>query len=298
MPNFKYENINTSSEKIRRRILLYLMNKINWNRNIISKEKFSIGVENRAFRYGDSLFETLRVFDGRMPFISLHFNRLSEGLKLLNYDVPYFFDLDFFQHEIEKLTQKKGQHSIRFMIYRKDGGLYSPKENGFDFLISNSPLKNNKFEIPKKGLRVGILKNKILSHHYFSHLKTGNSLPYILAGQEKQKNNWADCLILNSTGNITEAISSNVFFIQKNSILTPPISSGCISGTTRKTILEQLDLPIEEKEIPPEELKNVKGILLSNSIQGIRWISSCEANFFTFPEIGERIIKKLNAMIQ
>ncbi len=274
------------------------MRNINYNGKIIPSNKFSIGIENRAFKYGDSLFETIRVFLGKIPFLEQHFQRLYEGLSILQYNIPKNFSLDFLRGEINKLTQEKGNHRVRLMVFRVDGGLYTPKKNNFHFLIETSPLKRKNFFFSKKGLAIGYSKNKTLYPSPISHLKTGNSLPYILAGLEKEKNNWDDCLILNTENKIAEAVSSNIYLIKKNKLITPSISSGCVQGVMRQVIIQKINIPTQEKDFTIRALKNADGILLSNSIQGIKWVRQFENRYFDFPVLGEEITQELNALIQ
>ncbi len=275
-----------------------MMTRINFNGKIIPSDKFQLGINNRAFKYGDSLFETIRVFDGTIPFIGFHFNRLIGGLSILGYNIPKKFNCNFIIQEINKLTKGKGNHRIRLMVFREDGGLYSPTNNNLNFIIERNGLKKNKFSFPKKGLSIGLLKDKLLISNKTSHLKTGNSLPYIYAALEKQKKNWDDCLIKNNKGKIVEAISSNIFIIKNNKLLTPPITSGCISGITRKLIIENIkNIQIEEKEFTHKFIKKSDGILLSNSIQGIKWVRNFEDIEFQYPVLGKKITQELNKLL-
>ncbi len=270
--------------------------KINYNGQIISAKKFKFGINNRAFKYGDSLFETIRVFDGKIPFLSLHFNRLMEGLLLLNYNIPLHFNEAFLLQEIYKLKIKKN-HRIRLMIFREDGGFYSPYGNDFHFVIEENSIKKSKFFFYKKGLHVGLLPKKLLNYSPISHLKTGNSLPYILAGIEKQKNQWDDCFLMNHDSIVCEAISSNLFIYSSGKLITPPLSSGCIAGTMRHVILKQLGLTVIEKEFTRRKIKNADAILLTNAIQGIRWVEKFEDKTFQYPKIGLELRDKINQLI-
>lgn len=271
--------------------------KINLNGKIINSKQAIFTANNRAFKYGDSLFETIRVFNGNIPFLSLHLNRLQKGMDILGMIYPNDF-LDHIPVEINQLIQAKGNWRIRLTVFRNDGGLYTTQDNSIQFLIEKKELEKSNFELNEKGLIVGFAKEKILSYSILSELKTGNSLAYILAGIEKNKNAWDDILIRNNIGRIAEGLSSNLFVIFKNKIITPNLRSACIAGTMRQFLLEQQFVKIEEGNITDEILCKAEAVFFSNAIQGIRWISKIGGIEFSKHEIVNELVKRMNNYIK
>lgn len=271
--------------------------KINYNGNIISAEKAIFTANNRAFKYGDSLFETIRVFDGKTFFLSYHLTRLKEGMEKLGMVYPKSFFVSILQKEINKLTEKKGNHRIRLTIFRSKGGLYTPKDNSIQFLIEKTSMESSSFVLNEEGLSLGVSKHQLLSESPISHLKTGNSLPYILAGLEKEKNNYDDILIQNNKGQIAEALSSNLFVYIDNYtfIFTPPLSSGCVDGTIRKYLLTKYEGRFMEREITLKLLKAAKSVFLTNAIQGIRWVSSINEIKYSNKSLAKSYLDTLNS---
>lgn len=268
---------------------------LNLNGKIINADQAIFTADNRAFKYGDSLFETIRIFNGKIPFLNYHLSRLEKGMDILGMNNSN----DFFNHilfEINQLSQAKGNWKIRLTVFRNDGGLYATKDHSFQFLIEKTVLEKSFFELNEKGLIVGVGKDKILSHHVLSELKTGNSLAYVLAGIEKNKNAWDDILIQNNKGEIAEGLSSNLFIVINNKIITPPLSSGCIAGTMRQFLLEKQFVEIEEKNITKELLFQAEAVFLTNAIQGIKWVSRIENIEFAKHQIIKKILKETNKM--
>ena len=252
---------------------------INFNGKIFPSDQAIFNSQNRAFLYGDALFETIRMSEGKIPFLENHVNRLLEGLHFFKYKVPKKFTPTFFKKEIQKIAT--GNTRIRITVFRSKGGLYTPKNNRPQFLISTAPLASPNFSLNKKGLKIGIFEEIKLPCSQISNLKTCNSSPYILAGLNKQERNLDDVILLNVKGRISEASSSNIFFIKKNKIITPSLSEGCVAGTMRKTILEiaaEKKYIIQEKTIKPSHLQNFEEIWLTNAICGIKWIAQIEQN--------------------
>ena len=131
-----------------------------------------------------------------------------------------------------------------------------------------------------------------------SNFKTCNSSPYILAGLNKQERNLDDVILLNDKGRISEASSSNIFFIKKNKIITPSLSEACIAGTMRKTILEialEKKYIIQETQIKLTHLQNFEEIWLTNAISGIKWVAQIGQNIsLQSPSHAQKLIASLN----
>ena len=159
-----------------------MVQQVNYNGKIIAADQALFTAKNRGFKYGDGLFETIRVFEGKIPFLDYHYDRLHKGFSILKFDIPNFYSIDFFRKEIFKLTNGKGNHRIRVSIFRSEGGFYTPSNNHSEFLIENELLQNSSFQLNEKGLRIAIFEAIKITHNIFSPLKTCNSLPYILAG--------------------------------------------------------------------------------------------------------------------
>lgn len=252
---------------------------INFNGKILAADEPIFGAGNRAFRYGDGIFETIRMFDGQIPFWSYHYARLKEGASYLQFEA--FPSSDFYKKEIEKLCGKQGNHRIRLSVFRKDGGLYTPENSETEFLIEAQTLTSSHFDLNKKGLKIGLCETIRIARHPLSNLKTINSLTYVIAGIFNAKNHLDDCILLNDAGQIAEAVSSNIFVLKNKSLLTPPLTSGCKAGTMRLIILElakDIQLHAVETDLTIETLVEADEIWLSNAIQGIRWVAEFQGH--------------------
>ena len=248
---------------------------INYNSKLIPKDQVILSSENRAFRYGDGIFESIRIFDGQIIFWNEHWKRLSKGAEYLQFEK--LKDASFYKEEIEKLCGNTGNWRIRLSLFRKDGGLYTPAEMKTDFIIEASPLESKHFILNKKGLTVDLCDTIKIPQHPLSNFKTNNSLPYVLAGIFKKKKGLDDCILLNNKGHVVEGSSSNIFIVKKGKLITPKLSSGCKMGTMRSAILrlsEQIDLKVCKQKILPKDLKKAEEIWLTNATQGIRWIGN------------------------
>ena len=271
--------------------------KVNFNGEVFGSKKKIFNASNRAFLYGDALFETIRMFEGELPFLDKHLKRLREGLTFFKYKIPKNYTVPFFQKEIKKLT--KGNTRIRLTVFRNSGGLYTPLDFSPQFLITATPLNESQFHLNKKGLNIGLFDDFQLPCTPFSNLKTTNSLPYIMAGIYKEEQNLSDCILLNEKGRIAEASSSNIFLFKNNEIITPSLSEGCISGTLRQSLIDIAKvekLKVHEIPVTLSALQLADEVLLTNAIQGIRWVKSFNNEYSYTNTQTKTLLQKLNLL--
>jgi branched-chain amino acid aminotransferase len=255
--------------------------------------------KNRAFRYGDALFETIRIINGKPFNLNAHFERLKKGLDLLQFDKTPNFTFRYLAEQIQLTIQKNNISEggrLRLTVFRNEGGTYIPETNTKSFLIEVTPLHNNQFVLNEDGLSIDICKKFTLEKSIFSSIKTANALPFVMAGIEAKKQNLDNLILLNHNSRICEAISSNIFLYKNNTIYTPSLDEGCVAGTMRKKIIEiahSLGMTVFECTLVQGNLQQVDEIWLSNAIQGIQWVKEISAklygNFYA-----QKIINELN----
>lgn len=251
---------------------------LNFNGKIIPQHDLIVGVENRALRYGDGLFESIRMIDGKIRFAQAHFDRLYQGMLALKMNIHASFDFSFFVSEINALAKKneiENDARIRFSVFRSDGGLYTPNSNNFLYLIELQPISEKGYQWNKKGLIVDIYSETRKDFGYLSKYKTINCLPYVLAGIAAQELNVDSCILLNANDNIVEATNSNLFFVKDNMLFTPAIQDGCTDGVMRKVVIQiaqQLGIKVYENKVPLQSLAIADEIFLTNSATGIQWV--------------------------
>ena len=276
------------------------MNQINFNGKLQAKDAPIFKANNRAFHYGDGLFETIRMFEGCIPFLAKHLNRLREAMHVLQMDGIELFQVEFVQNEIYKLVGTNGNFRIRLNVFRAGAGLYTPQTNQVDYLIEAQKLANDNFILNKKGLVIGLYDKIHLNYHEFSSLKTCNALPYILASKYKKDQQLDDCILLNSHNRIAECSSSNIFLIKGKELWTPPLTEACLNGICRSLILKiahELSFTIREIPLSLSQLKIAEEVWLSNSISGIRWVAKFQNNNYR-NEWARKFVQSLQDMVK
>ena len=191
---------------------------INLNGTIINKADGILNSNNRAFKYGDALFETIKVKDLKVYFIEDHYFRLMASMRMLRMEIPMDFTLEFFEDELIKTVKQVSLENarVRFTVYRKDGGLYNPLTNAVDYLIEASPLTS----IVKENYELDLFKDYYLYSGLLSTLKTTNKITNVLASIYASENEVDNCILLNEKKQVVEVINGNIFIVKGNLIKT------------------------------------------------------------------------------
>ena len=112
---------------------------VNFNGNI--QETSTVNIEsNRGFLFGDAVFETVKIVNGKILFFEDHYFRLMASMRILRMNIPMAYTLEFLEQELLKVAETNGcSHSarVRITVYRNDGGYYLPKDRGVSYLISS-----------------------------------------------------------------------------------------------------------------------------------------------------------------
>jgi branched-chain amino acid aminotransferase len=256
------------------------MNYFNYNGKFQKEDTAIIGADSRALRYGDGLFETMKIKNGKIELVDEHFARLWKGMQVLQFDVPKHFSPEKLEEQIITLAQKNKLEDfarVRLCIFRGDGGLYDAKNHTPNFIIQTWPLPEGNGEWNSNGLVAGIYTEVKKSCDILSNLKHNNYMPYVLAALKAKKEKWNDAILLNTSGNICDSTIANVFILKHKEVFTPALSEGCVAGIMRQELIQFLklnDWQIQEKAITEEELLNADEVFLTNSMYNIRWVQS------------------------
>lgn len=269
---------------------------LNFNGTFFQEESFRIATTNRAFKYGDGIFETIAVKNGRIVFWEDHYFRLMASMRMLRMEIPMFFTLEYLEDEILKTVNtlpSAAQVRVRLSVYRKDGGLYTPLSNEVDYLIEVS---KNSYET-KEVYKIDLYKDFYNYSGLLSTVKTTNRMLNTLASIYMQENGLDNCILVNERKSVVEASNAAIFIIKDSLIKTPALTEGCIKGIARKKIIELLsrnpNYSIEETEISPFELQKADEVFLANTIIGVQPVSQYRKKMYT-QEIGKKIAASYN----
>jgi len=276
---------------------------VNYNGNI--KENSNCAAEsNRGFLYGDAIFETIKVLYNKVLFLEDHYFRLMASMRICRMEIPMNFTMEFFEEQILKMTnllENSNSFRVRFSVFRNSEGFYTPISNKIEFTVVAVSSENTVYRIEKSNYEVELYKDFFIPKQLLSTLKTNNKMLQITGSIFAKENGYDNCLVLNEEKNVVEALQSNLFMKTSNSVVTPPISDGCLNGIMRKQVIEILNkiegIEVKETSISPFDLQKADELFLTNVITGIQPITKYRKKEYTV-NFSNEVVAKLNAKIR
>ena len=259
---------------------------------------------NRAFLYGDAVFETIKILDSKILFLEDHYFRLMSSMRILRMEIPMDFTLEFFENQIlnaAKLENLQSSARARITVFRKDGGFYLPTNNNVEYVIAISKIAKPIYEITSYNYEVDIYKDFFVAKQLISTLKSTNKIINITGSIYAKENDLDNCILLNDDKNVADTLNGNIFLLKDNVLITPPISDGCLNGIMRKQVIILAktinDLQVVEESISPFDLQKADELFTTNIITGIQPITKYRKKEFT-TTFSQNLITKLNALIR
>jgi branched-chain amino acid aminotransferase len=268
------------------------MSFICFNGKMFAAETPVLSVSNRSYKWGDGVFETIRVKDGKIPLETYHFERLFSSLKLLQINA-YQLNQEKLLTEILQLCDANkcaGSARVRLAVSRDD-------ESGSSYSIEAKPIAAEELKWTGKGMTVDVFPFARKPMDALANIKSSSFLIYILAGNYARENMMDDAIVLNTSGRICDTSRANLFLIRNSEVFTPALSEGCVNGVMRRMVIEKLkdsDYRIHQGEITSDELLNADEVFLTNAIAGIRWVESFRDKKFSSGNISS-IFKGIQA---
>lgn len=268
------------------------------NGEFISESRAVVPVNDRGFMYGDGLFETMRVVNGRPFRMAQHLERLTRGADFLKIKPP------FTPRELEKLAgqliEKNNMPAaiLRVMLTRGPGARgYTPQADGQPTIVmtlhpapSAEPVEwslvTSSYRIP--------------SADPLSSFKTTSKLLHVMARAEAVEKGADEALLINTNGEVAETASGNLFWVYQDKVCTVPTGRGVLPGITRAIVLEicqSLGLQTNKRVLKPEALRNSRGIFITQSALGIVPIASFDGEPVEASPLVDQISSAYNEML-
>jgi len=259
-------------------------------------------INNRAFLYGDAVFETLIIFNDKILFWEDHYFRLMSSMRIIRLDIPDKYTPEFFKENIIKIhnnISQTGNSRIRINIYRSSGGKYKPEKNTPSFIISCESINYNTYKLNKGHYEVDLYKDYYLDNQLISSIKSNNKIINVVASIYASENGFNNCILLNKDKLVCEFINSNLFVIKEGKIYTPTLKSGCLNGVVRKNlfkILSSSSFELYEQDLSTFDITQSDEIFGTNIAQGIFSITKFRKKAYDCSQT-KKIITMLNDSI-
>lgn len=276
---------------------------VNFNGEFIENEAL-FATSNRGFLYGDSVFETIKVYQNKVLFLEEHYFRLMATMRIVRMKIPNDFTMEYFEKQILGLVNQlkiSDSARVRFSVYRVDGGLYLPHSNQVSYVVEASKMEFYLYKIHKDAYEVELFKDFFVAKNLLSTIKTSNRMLQVTGSIFAKENDLDNALLLNNEKNVIEALNGSIFIFKENKLITPPVSDGCINGIMRKQILKLAEsmpnIEVEECSISPFDLQKCDEIFITNIIVGIQPVTKYRKKYFD-NKLSLQLLDLLNAQIE
>ena len=234
-------------------------------------DKANISVLDRGFTYGDGLFETMRVYSGKIFRLEHHLDRLFQSARSIFIELPITrneirsaiyaaIKLNGLSNSIVRLTVTRGE---------LDSGVNVDYSSPPTIVILVKPVKAISKKTYKEGIGIKLYKKSAIRTQGISNkIKSCNYLSNIILRENALKENFFEAVLLDHNHNVTEGTISNIFIIKNNQLKTPITNEFVLSGIIRQAILDlclENNIPFKEDRITERELYEADELFLTNS---------------------------------
>jgi branched-chain amino acid aminotransferase len=242
---------------------------------VSTPEEARISVYDRGFLYGDSIFETVRTYNGKAFALADHLARLARSAERTFIELPV--PLDKMAAEVEHgiALAQNPESFARIMITRGSGPL------GLDPALARDPTRVVIVEpfVPplpeayRDGIQAICYRTvRSTDATPAAGAKVANYLTSVLAIREARKQGASEAFIIDGRGRVLEGTTSNVFLVKHGRLVTAPEESGILSGITRAYLLraaERLGIEVSIRDIREEELLEADELFISSTLREV-----------------------------
>lgn len=261
------------------------------NGRFVPEEQACVSIHDRGFLYGDGIFETIRIYDGT-PFLwREHLDRFHAGCRCLRI-APPLGDSEMLECVAELLRVNSLSNAMtRIALTRGVGPRgYSPRgANHPTLCVALFPPTSR-----PASYKVVTASMCLPADDPLAQFKHGNKLRQVLARAEADEAGADEALMLNDRGEVVEGTSTNVFWIEEDTLCTPPLN-GILPGTTRGYLVrraESLGICTREASITLPELLHRSGVFVSSTGIEVMEVSHINQHTIPFSPITQRLRKE------
>lgn len=264
------------------------------NGNRIHPGSTILNGENRSFLFGDGLFETIRISNGKPQFLSSHIERMLFGMDRMCLEHP----LEAFDKHMQEFitmtvqTERILNGRARLTIYRDASGFYTPSDlnSSWHLIIRESEHKDLSHVV---NCKVILFPSMRKDNSLVSRFKSTSSLIYVMAGIHAASSGADECIIMNNENRLVESHTSNLFLKNGNEFYTPPVTEGCIDGVMRRHligIMNRNNIPVREIPLTKADLLSADEVLLTNVMNWVKHVTEFENRKYSL-ESAEKLNK-------
>lgn len=257
----------------------------NVNGTICGADEPAITPASRIYRYGDGFFESMKLAHGHVLHFERHYQRIQRSAMLLGMVLDQRLRAESLQEMLLQTCQAADaiHGRIRLSILRDGLGLYTPETASVCFIAEVQPWQEPRYADPEPGIRLGDFTELTKNANYLSMVKTTSALLYVMGGLHARRQGLDDCVIFNDAGRVAETVSCNIFKVDGDKIITPPLNEYCLDGVMRSVVMDTAKAygyEVFEQPIGAIDLIASDEIFLTSAVKGIRSVARYQGKQF------------------
>lgn len=261
------------------------------------EHRHCVDVSDRGFQYGDGLFETIEVLQGKPLFLDRHLTRLAAGCRRLLIPMP---DSALLETESRQMAEPAERAVLKLILTRGSGGrgYRQPAQIIPTRLLGLHPFPDYPQHFQADGITARFCAQRLAMNPGLAGIKHMNRLEQILARAEWQDESIQEGLMLDTQDHVVEGTMSNLFIVKGDSLYTPPLLQCGVAGIVRELIIEfarRIKLPLFEQAIDRAAVLRADELFVSNSVIGIWPVQRLEAQVFGVGAITRSLQEMFNA---
>ena len=254
-----------------------------------------ISVTDRGVHYGDGVYETIPLKDGRLQYWDRHQQRMVVGCYRLKLPIPSIKKLE---SEIRKVCKGKKNGVVKIIITRGNGGrgYLSPTKTRATRIVACYPYPNHPEGYWSEGVKVRLCETPLGMNPVLAGIKHCNRLEQILARNEWQDEDIPEGVMLDGDQNVIEGTMTNIFVSRNGGLLTPAISHCGVEGVMREVVIDEckkLQIPLTVDTVSLEDLINADEVFLTNSVIGIWPVRQFDEQEYSIGSITQLLMESL-----
>jgi branched-subunit amino acid aminotransferase/4-amino-4-deoxychorismate lyase len=258
---------------------------------------------NRAFRFGDALFENIHAWSTEAQLLEIHYNRLVASMDMLGMAVPSHLAVPSLSRFITQLLNRNklfGGAVIRLTVFRETGVNLLPGDHMTSFVLESEALESGKYQLNEKGYFIDVCQEYRRASGILAGIKSTGYLSNVMAALFCEQHGLDDAIMLNESGRMTGSTRSNIFLVKESSLFTPVLGQGCIPGVMREVIIKlgiESGLQVNDhSSLTPAVLDDADEVFFTNAAEGIRWTGAYRQRRY-YKNTAQMLIRKLNEKI-
>jgi len=245
---------------------------------INSQSASNISIEDRAFQYGDGVFETIAVDNKKLQFWSEHYQRLIAGCKKLAITPP---SEQLLLEDIRQLVTDENQYVVKLIVSRGCGGRGYLADSSLtpNIVVTLNDWSGDIQQKQEAGIRIRICQHRLVINPTLAGIKHLNRLDQVIARNEWHNSDFDEGIMLDLNDNLLEGTASNLFAKINNQWHTAAVQDCAVAGVIRAFVLEQLTNKNKvciENKMNKSELPLIEEMFVCNSVWGIVPVTQCE----------------------